>query len=229
MPSRSAGAPAPPAARRPDGSRRRAFDWDLVWSEILRQEDANPLGGSTETILDCLPYLAEIAGIRAPFLDRMKRRVLDGQTVSPLRGGILPTTQIVDLLAGGGTTGTMIRNRIDSMERSGIVVKSRSGRRVHVRAAGAPTFPRPGWAATAAHVESYLARRFRLRRPPPDGRAGSLAGELRRAGLCTMGDLDRAVRDGIELLRPCDPAASSDSPDRADAALLCAGIRSRGA
>ena len=224
-PSRNAGAP-PPTAQSRGRSRRRAFDWDLVWSEVLWQEGSNPLGRSTEAVLNCLSYLAETAGIRAPFLDRMKRHVLDGQIVSLLRGGALPTMRVVDLLAGGDVTKTMIRNRIDAMSRTRAVVKNRSGRRTRIRLSRAPRFPKPRWAVTAAHVESYLGWRFRLRRPPPGEQVSGLVRELRRAGFCTMGDLDRAVRNAIWLPQSGGPRVSpADALDRADAARVCAGIR----
>ena len=78
-----------------------SFDWDLVWDEILRQEHINHTKDFTTTIFDQISYLAEQTRIVAPFLDKLRRNVIDRMIKRMLRGGGMSIKEIIELLNGG--------------------------------------------------------------------------------------------------------------------------------
>ena len=78
-----------------------SFDWKLVWDEIQIQERINGIKDFTTIIFDQISYLAEQTSIVAPFLDKLKRHVIDIMIKKLLRGGSISIKEIVDLLNGG--------------------------------------------------------------------------------------------------------------------------------
>ena len=109
-----------------------SFDWNLVWDEILRQEHINHTKDFTTTIFYQISYLAEQTEIVAPFLDKLRRHVIDRMIKRMLRGGSISIKEIIELLIGGDITEPMIRNRIDSLEKTEIVNKCSVGRTTYI-------------------------------------------------------------------------------------------------
>ena len=110
-----------------------SFDWELVLEEILRQEHINHTKDFTPIIFDQISYLAEQTSIVAPFLDKLRRHVVDIMIKRILRGGSMSIKKIIELLNGEDVTEPMIRNRIDSLEKSKTIKKYSVGRTTYVQ------------------------------------------------------------------------------------------------
>ena len=78
-----------------------SFDWELVWDEILRQERINHIRDFTTIIFEQISYLAEHTGIVAPFLDKLRRHVIDRLIKRMLRGGSISIKEIGGIIEWG--------------------------------------------------------------------------------------------------------------------------------
>lgn len=100
------------------------FAWEIVWDEILWQEAASPLSNLLGGIFEQVSQLAEQRAVVLPILDRLRLRTVDHEIARVLRGGRLPLSYLVSILAGGEITAKLVRNRIESLARLGGITKS---------------------------------------------------------------------------------------------------------
>ncbi len=169
------------------------FDWTVVWEEMLLQEHTNHLRDFTTDVFQQLSYLDEQTGIVAPFLDKLKRHVLDRLIKNRLRGGIQPLNHIVELLYGADISEKMIRNRVDSLERDGTLIKKRIGRKVYLELARSSIFPEPTWEINTENLKTYLDWRFTSRTKPSDPKIRAFSDDLLDFGYTTIGEIDDIV------------------------------------
>lgn len=177
-----------------------SFDWDLVWDEILRQEHINHTRDFTTTIFDQISYLAEQTGIVAPFLDKMRRHVVDRMIKRMLRGGGMSIKEIVELLNGGDITEPMIRNRIDALEKNEIIDKYSTGRTTYVKLLKNNEFAEKELKINIHRLKLYIDWRFYLKQKHSDQKIESLVQELEDLGFQTIGEIDEIIRHSTEIL-----------------------------
>ncbi len=178
-----------------------SFDWDLVWAEILRQEHINHTKDFTTVIFDQISYLAEQTRIVAPFLDKLRRNVIDRMIQRMLRGGGMSIKEIIELLDGGDITEPMIRNRIDSLEKTEIIGKYSAGRITYVKLLKNNEFTDKELKINIHRFKLYIDWRFYLRRKQSDQKIQELVDELEELGFQTIGEIDEILRNSIETLK----------------------------
>lgn len=215
-----AGSPNTPAELR-----HGSFDWDSVWDEILRQERINRTRYFTAVIFEQIAYLAEQTGTVAPFLGKLRRHVIDMMIKRMLRGGSMPIREIVGFLVGGDITEPMIRNRIDSLEKSKVAGKHSVGRTTHVILLKDNEYPEGGLGISMHRLKTYLDWRFFLRERQSDLIIGELAEELGGLGFATIGGIDEMVRNSAEILTQYENEQfSARHFDTVEATRICIGL-----
>ena len=177
-----------------------SFDWDLVWDEILRQEHINHTKDFTTTIFEQIAYLAQQTDIVAPFLDKLRRHVLDRLIKIMLRGGSVSIKEITELLIGAEITEPMVRNRIDALTKAKIIEKYPVGRATYVRLLKNSEFSETEWAITSHHLENYLSWRFYLRPIPSEKILEEVINELKEMDFKTISELDDIIRNSVDTL-----------------------------
>jgi len=179
-----------------------SFDWDLVWDEILRQEHINHTKDFTTTIFDQISYLADQTRIVAPFLDKLRRNVIDRMIKRMLRGGGMSIKEIIELLNGGDITEPMIRNRIDSLEKTEIIGKYSAGRTTYIKLLKNNEFADKELKINIHRFKLYIDWRFYLRQKQSDHqKIQELVDELEELGFQTIGEIDEIIRNSIETLK----------------------------
>ena len=136
-----------------------SFDWDVVWEEILCQEQqrASHIHDSTLEIFEQIAILAEYAGIRVPFLGKLRRHAIDRMVERLIRDSKKPLSDTVSILTGGDISGQMVRNRVDVLERSGSITKFLVKNNVFIRSSRTPLFQERDWTITQETMKTYLA------------------------------------------------------------------------
>lgn len=202
-----------------------SFDWDLVWDEILRQEHINHTKDFTTTIFDQISYLAEQTRIVAPFLDKLRRNVIDRMIKRLLRGGGMSIKEIIELLNGGDITEPMIRNRIDSLEKTEIIGKYSAGRTTYVKLLKNNEFADKELKINIHRFKLYIDWRFYLRQKQSDQKIQELVDELEKLGFQTIGEIDEIIRNSIETLKEYEKEQFSKHHfDGVGATRICIGM-----
>ena len=202
-----------------------SFDWKLVWDEILRQEHINHTKDFTVMIFDQISYLAEQTGIVAPFLDKLRRHVIDRMIKRMLRGGSMSIKEIVELLEGGDITEPMIRNRIDALEKSETIEKYSVGRTTYVQLIKNNEYPEKDLEITTHRFKTYLDWRFFIRQKQSDQNIEELMEELKELGLQTIGEIDEIIRNSTEILKQYENEQFSKRHfDGVNAVRICIGL-----
>ncbi len=107
------------------------FDWQVVWDEMERQEK-DRFERFSAVLLESLDYLYEQTGIHAPFYKKLVRHVLDHEIGKQIRVGGKTLADVVSALQGEDITEKMIRNRIDYLEKKGLLKKKKKGSNVYL-------------------------------------------------------------------------------------------------
>ena len=202
-----------------------SFGWELVWEEILRQERNNPTKDFTTTIFDQMSYLAEQTGIVAPFLEKLRRHVVDMLIKRLVRGGSIPIKEIVELLMGGDITESMIRNRADALEKSETIQKYSVGRATHVKLLKDNEYFDKELEINIHRLKIYLDWRFSIREKQSDRNIQEFVEELQDLGFQTIGKVDEIIRNSTEILKQYeDEQFSKRHFDAVGAARICVGL-----
>ena len=203
-----------------------SFDWDLVWNEILRQEHINHTKDFTTTIFDQISYLAEQTRIVAPFLGKLRRHVIDRMIKRMLRGGSMSIKEIIELLNGGDITEPMIRNRIDSLEKTEMVKKYSAGRTTYIKLLKNNEFVDHELKINIHRLKTYLNWRFYLRQKQSDQNIQELVYELEELGFQTIGEIDEIIRHSTEILKQYEYEQFSKRHfDGIGATRICIGLQ----
>lgn len=177
-----------------------SFDWNEVWKEIISQERANPTRDVTTDTFQQISFLAEQTGIVAPFLDKLKRHVIDNLITSRLRGGRKQLNDIVDLLEGGDITEKMLRNRIDSLERESIIKKERLVNEVMIMLSPLQKFFGRDWEINSESFRTYLNWRLPLRGQSSDNEIRKFIDELQNFDYKNLGEVDDDIVKSLVIL-----------------------------
>ena len=194
---------------------RRAFDWDMVWSEITSQEDANPLRCPTETIFDQISDMSEYGGMEPPIARKLRLHVADRRILKLARGGWCPLSHMVEMLAGGDMHEKGIRNRVHALLARHMLKRKTQGRATLL--CSSERFPLPDLEMSGSAVDEYLRWRFPYQRPARLGDAASLAAYLKVRGYGRVGDVDTRVAERLPSMKPpswTDPPAAADTAKR---------------
>ena len=168
------------------------FDWQIVWDEMLLQERMNPVHDFTINVFQQLCYLDEQTDITPPFLNELKRHVLDRLIGNQLHGGVQSLNYIVELLSGGDMSEKIIRNRVDSLVRNNTLIKKYDGK-VYLELAQLPLFPESVWEINAENLKTYLHWRFPSRVKSPDLEIMALSDDLINFGYSNIGEIDGII------------------------------------
>ena len=202
-----------------------SFNWESVWDEILRQENLCKTKDLTTTIFEQIAYLAEQTGIKAPFLNKLRRHVIDQMVQRLLRGGGMPIKETVDLLNGGDITELMIRNRIDSLTKSKIIEKYSLEKITHVKLLKHNTFPKNKLQINTHRFKTYLDWRFFMRAKPSDLIIHEFIQELGELEFQTIGEIDEIVKHYTEIFKQYENQQfSAYHFDAVDAIRICIGL-----
>ena len=202
-----------------------SFDWNLVFEEILRQEHINQTKDFTPIIFDQISYLAEQTSIVAPFLDKLRRHVVDIMIKRILRGGSISIKEIVELLNGGDITESMIRNRIDSLEKSETIEKYSVGRATYTQLIKNNEYSKKELEITTHRFKTYLDWRFHIRQKQSYQNIKELVQEIKELGFQRIGEIDELVRNSTEILKQYeDEQFSKRHFDEVDAVRICIGL-----
>ena len=168
------------------------FDWQIVWDEMLLQERMNPIHDFSINIFQQLSYLDEQTDVTVPFLNELKRHVLDRLIKNQLHGGVQSLNYIVELLSGGDMSEKIIRNRVDSLVRNNTLIKKHDGK-VFLELAQLPLFPESVWEINAENLKTYLHWRFPSRVKSPDLEIMALSDDLINFGYSNIGEIDGII------------------------------------
>lgn len=202
-----------------------SFDWGLVWEEILRQEHINQTKDFTSTIFDQITYLAEQTGIVAPFLEKLRRHVIDVMIKRLVRGGSMSIKEIVELLHGGDITEPMIRNRTDALEKSEIIQKYSVGRTTYIKLLKNNEYSEKELEINIHRFKIYLDWRFFIRQKQSDQNIQEFIEELQDLGFQTIGEIDEIIRNSTEILKQYENEQFSKRHfDAVGATRICIGL-----
>lgn len=176
------------------------FDWDLVWAELVQQDQINYSRNIAEVVLENLDLLAEKTGIKPPFYEKLERLVVDIQIRRQVRGGKRLLRNIVSYLRGEKTPESMIRNRIDALVNDGVLQKQSLGSQVVVLPVKNETFPDKGWKIDSQTLETHLKWRFPLREQSALTTVDKLSEELKSFGIETIGELDEIIIQALNVM-----------------------------
>lgn len=209
----------------PNELQHGSFDWNMVWTEILKQEHISHAMEFAPTIFEQISYLAEQTGITAPFLDKLRRHVIDRLIKSMLRGGSISIKETVDLLIGADINEPMIRNRIDALEKTEIIEKRSVGRTTHIKLLKDNEFVEKELNINIHRFKTYLDWRFVLRAKQSDQRIQELVEELEGFGFRTIGEIDKIIRNSVEVLKRYEIDQFSHRYfDIVDSTRICVGL-----
>ena len=202
-----------------------SFDWELVWNEIQRQEQINQTKDFTPTIFDQISYLAEQTGITAPFLDKLRRHVVDKMIKKITRGGSMSIKEIVELLHGADITESLLRNRIDSLAKSKTIKKFSIGKITCAKLVKDNEYPKKELEITIHRFKTYLDWRFYIRQKQSDQKILELVKELQKLGFQRIGEIDEIVRNSTEVLKQYEEEQFSKYHfDLVDSIRICIGL-----
>ncbi len=202
-----------------------SFDWELVWEEILRQEHINHTKDLTATIFDQISYLAKQTGIVAPFLEKLRRHVIDVMIKRLVRGGSIPIKEIVELLNGGDITEPMIRNRTDALEKSETIQKYSVGRITYIKLLKNNEYSEKELEINTHRFKTYLDWRFAIRQKQSDQNIQEFVEELQDLGFQTIGEIDKIIRNSTEILKQYENEQFSKRHfDAVGATRICVGL-----
>lgn len=202
-----------------------SFDWELVLDEILRQEHINHTKDFTTTIFDQISYLAEQTGIVAPFLEKLRRHVIDIMIKRLVRGGSMPIKEIVELLNGGDITEPMIRNRTDALEKSETIQKYSVGRTTYIKLLKNNEYSEKELEINIHRFKIYLDWRFFIRQKQSDQNIQEFVEELQDLGFQTIGKIDEIIKNSTEILKQYENEQFSKRHfDAVGATRICIGL-----
>ncbi len=202
-----------------------SFDWEWVWEEILIQERISPTKDFTTVIFDQISYLAEQTGIIAPFLKKLRRRVIDILIKRLVRGGSMPIKEIVELLNGGDITEPMIRNRTDALEKNGTIQKYSVGRTTYIKLLKNNEYFEKELEINIHRFKIYLDWRFFIRQNQSNQNIQEFVEELQDLGFQTIGEIDEIIRNSTEILKQYENEQFSKRHfDAVGAARICIGL-----
>ena len=197
---------------------RHAFDWEMVWKEIISQEEANPLGCPTETVFDQICDMTEYGSLESPIAKRLRLHTTNRRILRLVRGGWCPLQHVVDLLAGDDMYEKGIRNRVHALLRRGMLKRKAQGRMTLL--CSSERFPLPDQVISGSAMGEYLRWRFPYQRPAGLGDAASLATYLLGRGYERVGDVDARVAERLPSL---GPPSWTHPPAAIDTARECVG------
>lgn len=180
---------------------QRTFDWDVVWEEILNQENENNIQTFTEIIADNIEWLSEQTGIIPPFGTKLQRYALDIKITSFLRGGKMSLKQLVTLLMDDDNTEQTLRNRIDALVKSELVKKESTGKDVIVSLIHQQTYNQKDLKITGQTLDDYLRWRFRLFEPSTPVKYEIVSQEFGAIGIDTIGKLDDIIIKSLDAMQ----------------------------
>ena len=203
-----------------------SFDWDMVWEEILYQEQQHTshICDSTLMIFEQITVFAEHTGIRVPFLEKLRRRAIDRMVERLVWDGKKPLSEIVSLLTDRDISGQMIRNRVDALEGSGSITKFFVAKNAFVRLSQASMFEERDLATSPDAVKTYLAWRFPSREGSTDRPIHELSDELNVAGYKNIGAVDDDIAESLDLFYEYDLEECDSKANQVDAARVCVGL-----
>ena len=202
------------------------FDWDIVWEEILYQEQQHTshIRDSTLEIFEQITVFAEYTGIHVPFLGKLRRHAIDRMVKRLVWDGKKPLSEIVSLLTDRDISGQMIRNRVDALERSCSVTKFFVAKNAFVRLLQASMFEEKDLTTSPDAVKTYLAWRFPSREGSTDRSVHELSDELNVAGYKNIGAVDDDIAESLDLFYEYDLEEYDPKADQVDAARVCIGL-----
>lgn len=184
--------------------RHMEFDWNLVWDELIHQEEMNHVYDFTEYVVHHIE-LAAGRGAKVPILDKFRMHVTDRMIQTVLRGGMQAQNLVVSILKGTDLSEKTIRNRIDALERRKIIKKNTDGNDVMISLLTNPRFFYREWKVRSDTITDYLNWRFPISKP--SGRSmRDFADKLHRLGYETIGMVDDDVIDALDGKRHTDVA-----------------------
>ena len=203
-----------------------SFDWDMVWEEILYQEQQHTshICDSTLMIFEQITVFAEHTGIHVPFLEKLRRRAIDRMVERLVWDGKKLLSEIVSLLTDRDISGQMIRNRVDALERSGSITKFFVAKNAFVRLSQASMFEERDLATSPDAVKTYLAWRFPSREGSTDRPIHELSDELNVAGYKNIGAVDDDIAESLDLFYEYELEECDSKANQVDAARVCVGL-----
>lgn len=179
---------------------QRTFDWDIVWEEILNQENENNIQIFTEIIADNIEWLSEQTGIIPPFRTKLQRYALGIKITSLLRGGKISLKQLVTLLIDDDNPEQTLRNRIDALVKSELIQKS-TGKDVIVSLIHQQTYNQKDLKITSQTLDDYLQWRFRLLEPSTPTKYEVVSQEFGAINIDTIEKLDDIIIKSLEAMQ----------------------------
>ncbi len=204
---------------------QRTFDWDIIWEEIMNQENENNIQTFTEIIADNIEYLSEQTGIIPPFRTKLQRYALDIKITSLLRGGKISLKQLVNLLISDDNPEQTLRNRIDALVKNDVIKKESTRKEVIVSLVHQQTYNQKDLKVTGQTLDDYLQWRFRLLEPSTPTRYEIVSQEINAIGIDTIGKLDDIIIKSLDAMQEYANVYHSEIKLRQiGAARLCIGL-----
>ena len=199
-------------SNQPQEFQHGGFDWEAIWNEILEQEKINPIRNFTSSIFDQISFLADQTGVVAPFLEKLRRHVIDQLVRNLLHGGMEPLKKIVSLLAGGDISEQMVRNRIDASVKENTLKKEIPDNETFVTLVKPAFYSYVNQSVTPRNLETYLKWRFPMRKPSSTLEYEKLSERLLNLDYQTIGTFDEKIIQSQNVLKQYEKKHYQNKP-----------------
>ena len=201
---------------------KQNFDWGIVWNELLKQVQMNPISKLASSIFDSIEALNQQFQINTQFRDKLCRYVVDRDIIRLLMDGSLYIKEIIIYLkTEGQISEQFIRNRIDSLVNSKIIKKILINKKTKIQLAKRIFLPKCNLDINKKNLIWYLRWRFPLRGAGSDISYDKFAHELVRLEFNNINQVDVAAVKYTQTLHKFESQNKGKKLNDLDALQMC--------
>ena len=201
---------------------KQNFDWSIVWNELLKQVQINPISKLANNIFDSIETLDQQFQINAQFRDKLCRYVVDRDIVRLLMDNSLYIKEIVVYLKNEyQISEQFIRNRIDSLVNSKIIKKILINKKIKIQLVKQIFLEQCNLTINKKNLIRYLRWRFPLRGTGSGTSYDKFAHRLVRLGFNNINQIDVAVVKSTQTLHKFESQNKGEKLNDLDALQMC--------
>ena len=201
---------------------KQNFDWSIVWNELLKQVQMNPISKLANNIFDSIETLDQQFQINTQFRDKLCRYVVDHDIVRLLMDNSLHIKEIVVYLKNEDQISEQfIRNRINSLVNSKIIKKILVNKKIKVQLVKQIFLEQCNLTINKKNLIRYLRWRFPLRGTGSDTSYDKFAHKLVRLGFNNINQIDVAVVKSTQTLHKFESQNKDEKLNDLDALQMC--------
>ena len=201
---------------------KQNFDWSIVWNELLKQVQINPISKLANNIFDSIETLDQQFQINAQFRDKLCRYVVDRDIVRLLMDNSLYIKEIVVYLKNEyQISEQFIRNRIDSLVNSKIIKKILINKKIKIQLVKQIFLEQCNLTINKKNLIRYLRWRFPLRGTGSGTSYDKFAHRLVRLGFNIINQIDEIVVKSTQTLHKFESQNKGEKLNDLDALQMC--------